>query len=138
VPIEYPKWIDGVLVRNTVEEAHRAAWAEETEAIRAAERARPPSLAGIRMRRTRERRREGKLSIRSDVSLAHIEDLAQAGFIDPALQGDAAEIARGIGRLMDQVTRSVPAITSAPGSPRLLPDQQLNQPRTAQRDENLI
>jgi hypothetical protein len=68
-PIEYPKWVDGVPVRNADEErAHRAALAEAADAARAVELARPASSAGIRMRRTRERRREGRMSIRCDIS----------------------------------------------------------------------
>jgi hypothetical protein len=66
VPIEYPKWVDGV--QNAEEErARRLALAEAVEMASAAELARTRSPAGIRMRRTRERRREGKLSIRCDI-----------------------------------------------------------------------
>jgi hypothetical protein len=104
IPIEYPKWVNGVLVQNAAEEqAHRAALAE---AARAAELTRPPSPAGIRMRRSRERRREGKMSIRCDISIAQIETLTEAGFIDPSLRDDAAEVARGVARSLDRLTRS--------------------------------
>ena len=58
IPIGYPKWIDGVVVRNLEEEqAHRATLTEAAKAARAAELTRLPSPAGIRMRRTLERRR---------------------------------------------------------------------------------
>jgi hypothetical protein len=107
VPIEYPKWVDGVLVRNAGEEqARREALSEAAAAARVAELARPPSPAGIRMRRTRERRREGKMSIRCDISTDQIEALTDAGFIDPALRDDAAEVARGVCRSLDRLTRS--------------------------------
>jgi hypothetical protein len=60
VPIEYPKWLDGVLVQNVEEEqARREVLHEVAATARAAELTRSPSPAGIRMRRTRERRREG-------------------------------------------------------------------------------
>src|ERR1700723_3493241 len=89
IPIEYPKWVNGVLVQNAEEErAHRAALAESAERAQAAELARPPSPAGIRMRRTRDRRREGKLSIRIDISTAQIEALVEVGLIDPAMRDD--------------------------------------------------
>lgn len=107
VPNEFPKWVHGVVVQNAAEEsAQRAALPEAAVAAGAAELARPPSRAGIRMRRTRERRREGKLSIRVDISVRQIEALAAAGFIDPASRGDAAEVAQGIVRAMDYATRS--------------------------------
>jgi hypothetical protein len=76
VPNEYPKWVNGVLVRNAEAKlARREALAEALAAARAAEPIRPPSPAGIRMRRTRERRREGKMSIAFDISVAQIEAL---------------------------------------------------------------
>jgi hypothetical protein len=107
IPIEYPKWVDGVLVRNAEEEqAHRAALAEAAEVARATQLTRPPSPAGIRMRRTRERRREGRMSIRCDISEVHIEALAKAGLIEPAMRDDAAEVARGVCRSLDRLTRS--------------------------------
>ena len=107
VPIEYPKWVDGVLVQNAAEEqAHRETLAEAAEAARATELARPPSPAAIRMQRTRERRREGKMSIRCDISSDQIGALAEAGFIDPAMRNDPAEVARGVCRLLDRLDRS--------------------------------
>jgi hypothetical protein len=57
----------------------------------------PASPAGIRMRRTREWRREGRMSIRCDISAAQIEALVEAGLIDPVMRGDVAEITRGLG-----------------------------------------
>jgi hypothetical protein len=104
IPIEYPKWVDGVLVQNAEEEqSHRAMLAEAAEQARAVELNRPPSPAGIRMRRTRERRREGKLSICCDISTDQIEALAMAGFIDPTMRHDPAEVPRGICRSVDQL-----------------------------------
>jgi hypothetical protein len=92
IPIEYPKWVDGVLVQNAAEEkAHRAAMAYAEAAARSAEIARPPSPAGVRMRRTWERGREGRMSIRCDVSTDQIKALSKAGLIDPATLDDAAK-----------------------------------------------
>jgi len=107
IAIEYPKWVDSVLVRNAEEErARREVLNEAAAAARAAELARPPSAAGIRMRRTRGRRREGKLSIRCDISTDQIEALSKAGFIDPAMRNDLAEVAQGVCRLLDRLSRS--------------------------------
>jgi hypothetical protein len=112
IPIEYPKWVDGVLVQNAAEEQARlAVFAESAAAVRAAELALPPSPANIRMRRTRERRREGKLSIRCDISSVQREALAKAGFIDPAMRDDAAEVARGVERSLSCLTVILPAVT---------------------------
>jgi hypothetical protein len=105
VPIEYPKWVGGVLVRNAEEErALQAMLSEAAEAARAAEPTRPPSPAAIRMQRTRERRRAGKMSIRCDISAAQIEALATAGFIDPAMRDDAVEVARAVCRSLGSWT----------------------------------
>jgi hypothetical protein len=113
VPIEYPKWVDGVLVRNVEEkQARREALTEAEAAAHAAELTRPPSPAGIRMRRTRERRREGKLSIRCDISTDQIEALVEVGFIDPAMRDDTAEVARAVGRSLDRLRRSGESATS--------------------------
>jgi hypothetical protein len=60
------------------------------------------------MRRTRERRREGRLSIRCDISSIQREALATAGFIDPVKLEDAAEVAGAVARAIDSVTRWVP------------------------------
>ena len=107
VPFEYPKWIGDVLVRNSAEEsALRGTPAKVVAAVRATELARPPSPAGLRMRRTRERRRESKLSIRCEISTVHIEALANAGFIDPAMRDDRAEVAQAVGRSLDCLSRS--------------------------------
>ena len=111
---EYPKYVGDVVVQNAAEElAHRAALAEAAAAARAEKLARPPSPAAIRMRRTRQRRREGKLPIRWDISADQIKWLAEAGFLDPAKRNDAAEVARGVGRLMDHVTQSGQGATLA-------------------------
>ncbi len=68
----------------------------------------------MRMRRSRERRREGKLSIRFDISSAQIEALVSAGLIDPARQDDAVEVALGVVRLMDHLTESDLIVTQVP------------------------
>jgi len=107
IPIEYPKWVNGVLVQNASEEqAHRAMLAEAAEVARAVELNRPPSPAGFRMRRTRERRRDGKMSIRFDISTDQMEALSKAGFIDAAMRDDPAEVARGVCRSLDRLNRS--------------------------------
>jgi hypothetical protein len=107
VPIEYPKWVDGILIQNASEErAHRAALTEAVEVARAAEPARPPSPAAIRMQRTRERRRAGRMSIRFDISASQVEALVSEGMIDPARRNDPAEVARGISRSLDRLKRS--------------------------------
>jgi hypothetical protein len=106
VPIEYPKWVGGVLVRNADEEQAHRALTEAVEVALAAEPTRPPSPAAIRMQRTRERRRKGKMSLRFDISAAQIEALATAGFIDPAMRDDAAEVARAVCRSLARLTRS--------------------------------
>jgi len=152
VPIEYPKWVGGVLVHDAAEElALRAAREDASPAgtvqaappppetttaeqmhidaprarlvallalraapspvARAEKRAQPPSPAAIRMRRTRERRREGKQSARWDISTAQIETLVAAGFLDPAKRDDAAEWARGFERVLDHLALSVQGAT---------------------------
>ena len=112
IPVEYPKWVAGVVVQNkSEEEARLTKLAEAAAEARAAKRARPLSPAGVRMRRTRERRREGKQTIRCDISTDQIEALTKAGFIDPAKQNDRAEVARGVGRLLDGLARSDPVVT---------------------------
>ncbi len=107
IPIEYPKWVDGVVVQNAAEEeALRADPTEEAATAHAAVLTRPPSPAGIRMSRIRKRRREGKLLIRCEISTIQIEALAKAGLIDPAMLDDAAEVARGVCRSLDRLTQS--------------------------------
>jgi hypothetical protein len=104
VPIEYPKWIGCVVVRSAAEEqAHGAPLREAAATSRTAEPARSTSPAGIRMRRTRERRRAGKLSIRYDISTEQIQVLTSGGFIDPAKQDHGAEVVRGVGRAIDRL-----------------------------------
>jgi hypothetical protein len=46
------------------------------------------------------------MSIRCDISTDQIEALTDAGFIDPALRDDAAEVARGVCRSLDRLARS--------------------------------
>jgi hypothetical protein len=44
--------------------------------------------------------------IRCDISKGQIEALAMAGFIDPAMRDDAAEVAMGVIRAIDRLTQS--------------------------------
>ncbi len=64
--------------------------------------ARPSSPAGLRMRRMRERQRNGLRPISLDVSAVQIEALVLAGFLDASMRDDAAEVARGVRRLLDR------------------------------------
>jgi hypothetical protein len=106
IPIEFPKWVGGVLVQNGGEErALRAMLSEAAEVPRAVEPTRPPSPAAIRMQRTRERRREGRMSVRCDISTDQIQALVSAGLIEPAMRDDATEVALGVVRAMDRLTR---------------------------------
>jgi hypothetical protein len=105
VPLEYPKWINGVVVQSVDEEQACRAGQDEGAALAGAEGpVQRPSRASIRMRRTRERRREGKLSIRCELSIIQIEALASAGLIDPVVRNDMTEVARGVCRLLDRLT----------------------------------
>jgi hypothetical protein len=104
---EYPKWVGDVVVQNEAEErAQLAATAALTGAAEATQIIPSRSRAAIRMRRSRERRRDGKRTILYDISADQIEALALAGFIDPAKRDDAAEVARGVGRSLERLTRS--------------------------------
>jgi hypothetical protein len=98
---EYPKWVGDVLVENAAEE--RAHLLAAGVAVAVAQPSDVPSPAAIRMQRSRSRRREGKRTIPCDISTAQIEALAAAGFLDPAMRDVAAEVARGVGRLMDHL-----------------------------------
>jgi hypothetical protein len=119
---EYPKWVGDVVAQNEAEErAHLAAVAALTGSAEATQIVPSRSHAAIRMRRSRERRRDGKRTILYDISADQIEALALAGFIDPAIRDYTAEVAQGIGRLID---RALPiltpgtleaAVTSGPG-----------------------
>jgi hypothetical protein len=109
VPIEFPKWVGDLLVNNAEEEAAlRAALAKPASADRADGPVRLLSSAGIRMRRTRQRRQEGRQIVSLDLSAAQIEALVMAGYLDPVLRDDAAEVARGVGRMLDRAAKSVP------------------------------
>ena len=104
---EYPKWVGDVVVQNEAEErAQLAAMAALTDPAEAMQAPPPRSPAAIRMRRSRERRRDGKRTILCDISADQIEALALAGFIDPAKRDDAAEVARGVGRSLERLSRS--------------------------------
>jgi hypothetical protein len=104
---EYPKWVRGVVVQNEAEErAQLAATAALTGAAEATQTPPSRSPAAIRMRLSRERRRDGKRTILYDISADQIEALALAGYIDPAKRDDAAEVARGVGRSLERLTRS--------------------------------
>jgi hypothetical protein len=110
---EYPKWVGGVLVQDADEERAHLLGLAETRRAAVAQLATAPSAAAVRMRRSRERRREGQRTILCDISAAHIEALAAGGFLDLALREDTIEVARGVGRLMDRLVRSGPVATVA-------------------------
>jgi hypothetical protein len=104
---EYPKWVGDVVVQNEAEDrAQLAAIAALTCPAEATQTPPLRSPAAVRMRRSRERRRDGKRTILCDILADQIEALALAGFIDPAKRDDAAEGARGVGRLVEGLTRS--------------------------------
>jgi hypothetical protein len=102
---EFPKWVGDVLVQDAAEERALRGVIDTTQAA-VADVTTSPSAAAARMRRSRERRRDGKRTIVCDISAAQIEALTAAGFLDLALQQDKIEVARGIGRLMDRLARS--------------------------------
>jgi hypothetical protein len=85
--LEFPKWVGNVLVESAAEE--RAHLLAEGVAVGVVQPSNAPSPAALRMQRSRERRRQGKRTIRCDISAAQIEALA--------------EVARGIGRMMDRL-----------------------------------
>jgi hypothetical protein len=104
-PIEFPKWVCGVLAQDAAEErALSAVMVEAATETQSAERVRPTSSAALRMRRTRERQKAGRRAILCDISTDQIEALALTGLLDPAKLDDTAELARGVGRLIDWVT----------------------------------
>jgi hypothetical protein len=99
---EYPKWVGDVVVQNEAEErAHLAATGALTTAAEAAQT--PPSPAAIRMRRSRERKRDGKRTIRFDIQAAHVDALILAGWLDQSTRDDMAEAACGLNRLLDKL-----------------------------------
>lgn len=101
---EFPKWVGDVIVENAAEE--RARLLAGGVAVAVAQPSNAPSPAAIRMRRSRERRREGKRTILCDISTTQIEALAAAGFLDTALRDDLVEVARGVRRLIDRLIGS--------------------------------
>ena len=104
---EYPKWVGSVLVQDVAEEKTlRVGMTQAAVETRPTKLARPPSAVALRMRRTRTRKKEGRRAINLDISVAQIEALAAAGFLDLAMRDDAVEVARGVGRLMDRLARS--------------------------------
>jgi hypothetical protein len=104
VPIEYPKWVDGVLVNNAAEEqAHRAALVESAAVARATELARMPSPAAERMRLARQRQRDGIRVIPFEVRDEEIEGLVARGLLDPVARHNRNAIANALGRLFDAV-----------------------------------
>jgi hypothetical protein len=103
---EFPKWVGNVLVESAAEERALLLELAEGVAVAVAQPSNVPSPAAIRMQRSRERRREGKRTIPCDISTAQIEALASAGFLDRAMRDDAVEVAHGVGRMIDHLTRS--------------------------------
>ncbi|HEY4044451.1 MAG TPA: hypothetical protein VGM32_21770 [Rhodopila sp.] len=100
---EYPKWVGDVLVENAAEErAHRLTLADGMGSAAFAPPVNTPSPAAIRMRRSRERRREGKRTIRCDISIAQIDALGAIGLLDATIRDDAA-IERALQSLLARV-----------------------------------
>lgn len=94
---DYPKWIGDVVVQNEADErTHRAALAEAMGAVVAAQLPEPLSAAAIRMRRSRQRRRDGYRTIHFDISDPQLDALVQTGFVDAAKRSDASELASGL------------------------------------------
>jgi len=121
---EFPKWINGVVVESAAEErAHLATKAdqcdpatplvadgfphraENPQAVVVPHPSNLPSSAAVRMKRSRERRRNNTRVISFDISASQINALAVAGFLDPTKRDKAVEVARGVGRLMDRLAR---------------------------------
>jgi hypothetical protein len=111
---EYPKWVGDVLVQDEAQERAHLLTLAETRRVAVAQLTTAPSAAAVRMRRSRERRHEGKRSIPCDISAAQIDMLAAAGFLDLALWDNAVEVARGVGRLMDGLARRSGPVATAP------------------------
>jgi hypothetical protein len=108
MPIEYPKWVDGVLLKNEAEEqAHRTPVAEAAEVARAAELARPPSPAAIRMRRSRKRRRAGQRCVPFVVCDHEIEALVTSGLLNSVARNDSHAIGTALGKLVDRLPPKV-------------------------------
>jgi hypothetical protein len=63
----------------------------------------PLSPAAERMRRSRERRREGLRIVQFAVRDTEVDALVSHGLLDPARREDRASIARALGRLLDQI-----------------------------------
>jgi hypothetical protein len=98
----YPIWVDGVIVHDEAEElAHRTALAEAAADARRAALAQPPSSAALRMRRSRQRRRDGYVRVQFNITARQVEMLVAAGHIQSAAIVDATDVARGIVRLLD-------------------------------------
>ena len=106
---EFPKWAEGVLVQDEAEElALRAKLSEAAVEARQADPVRMPSPAAVRIRRSRERRRAGKLIVRCGVTHDQIVAMVRAGLVTPSSKGDASEVAQGVLRLLEQLVRSSP------------------------------
>jgi len=103
LPIEYPKWIGGVLVQNAAEERdHRAALGEITSA-HPTKLAHPASSAAERMRRARKRRRVGLRVIPFEIRDNEVSGLIARGLLEDVARNDPNEIARALGELFDAV-----------------------------------
>jgi hypothetical protein len=68
---EYPKWVGSLLVQDAAEEKTlRVAMAQAAVETRPTNLGRPPSAVALRMRRTRERKKEGRRAINSGRDLS--------------------------------------------------------------------
>ena len=74
-----------------------------TEGLSARNALRPGGSSAERVRRHRERRRRGEISISFDIRRAEIEALVARGFLARGSQGDRIEVACALGRLLDRV-----------------------------------
>jgi hypothetical protein len=62
-----------------------------------------PSSAALRMRRSRQRARQGLKSIRFSIKNTEIAALAGLGYLAPDLQADRVAISKALGLLLDKL-----------------------------------
>jgi DNA-binding transcriptional regulator PaaX len=68
-----------------------------------AQQMQPISAAAERMRRTRERRRDGMWFVGIDVRTAEVEELVRRGLLAEAERADPAAIAKAVNKLLDSM-----------------------------------
>ena len=110
---EYPKWVNGVIVQSAAEEKEVLATLQRpTTTSTNAKPVLPPSSAATRMRRSRERRKEGKRAVRFDISVDQIKVLVWGGDLDAAKAGDIVAVAQAIERLLEHLSANSSATTA--------------------------